>query len=193
MIAKREKFIKLTLYLFNLLSFLIGVCLILIGSAFITVLKYENSYGRFEINIFTISILIIGSAISLLAFLLCYSLYDNNHLNIAIFTFGLILCTILLLSIGIWSYLIQNSSQFLNKIKTEINESINLYDESNLQSKETEKINLLQVKFKCCGLNSHMEWKSNYLLNKDSILRKEFLLNRDQIPFDLPGFVFSYL
>jgi hypothetical protein len=99
----------------------------------------------------------------------------------------------LLLSIGISSYLIQNSSQFLNKIKTEINESINLYDESDLQSKETEKINLLQIKFKCCGLNSHMEWKSNYLLNKNSILRKEFLLNRDQIPFDLPGFVFSYL
>lgn len=183
---KKEKFIEITLHIFNLLSLCVGISLSLFGFIFITVLKYENSFSSFLIHFFTITILIIGVVIVGLFILGLVVLITENSLGVAIFTVGLIFCSILLLSLGIWSHTVSTNEKFITRIYNEINQSMILFNETDLKSLNTQRVNLLQSKFKCCGLNNYMEWKTNQKLNKNSILKKDFLLNKDQVPFDLP-------
>ena len=175
---------------------------------FITILKYAISFDGYLINWFTIVVLFIGCFLVIFSLLGLTALIGNNVLAIAVFTVGLILCAIMLLSVGIWSTIVNNSRDFVDKMQTEIITSMSLFNETDDKSLDTQKINLLQKKFKvcmkfilisinfkkyflnkfkCCGLFSYLEWKSNMVLNKNAVLRKKhFLLNPDQIPFDLP-------
>jgi len=92
---------------------------------FITILKYAISFDGYLINWFTIVVLFIG-------------------------TVGLILCAIMLLSVGIWSTIVNNSRDFVDKMQTEIITSMSLFNETDDKSLDTQKINLLQKKFKVC-------------------------------------------
>lgn len=181
-----KTYIKITLHLFNALSLLVGIFLTLIGLFFASLVKYENNYVGFYLRFFPASILLIGVILMGLFILGLVVLFRENNLGVAIFTVGLMFISLLLLALGIWSFQISKSEKFAAKMYNEVNISMSHYDESNSEMNYTVQVDLLQTKFKCCGLNSYKEWKSNLALNKNSVLKNEYLLNPDQIPFDLP-------
>jgi hypothetical protein len=50
-----------------------------------------------------------------------------------------------------------------------------------------EHINHLQTNYKCCGLHSYLDWKSNLNLNDlKPYFVQDFLLSPNQIPFNVP-------
>ena len=52
---------------------------------------------------------------------------------------------------------------------------------------ETKEFDLLQSRFKCCGINSYMDWKKMTDPElKAAISKHELLISKKQIPFDLP-------
>ncbi len=72
--------------------------------------------------------------------------------------------------------------------KESMNATFNLFVEKYSEVIETKEINLLQKKFKCCGLDSYTDWKKK---NNDpdfhsAILKYKLLITADQIAFDLP-------
>ena len=115
---------------------------------FITILKYANSFDGYLINLFTVVVLFIGCLLVIFSLLGLAALFRNNVVAIAVFTVGLILCSIMLLSVGIWSISVNNSRDFVNKMRTKINISMALFNETDNESLDTQKINLLQTKFK---------------------------------------------
>jgi len=117
---------------------------------FITILKYAISFDGYLINWFTIVVLFIGCFLVIFSLLGLTALIGNNVLAIAVFTVGLILCAIMLLSVGIWSTIVNNSRDFVDKMQTEIITSMSLFNETDDKSLDTQKINLLQKKFKVC-------------------------------------------
>ncbi len=184
----KAKFIKWSLNLFNLLIFLTGAALVSVGVLLQTTFKYEHAIFSSHLNIFSISLLTAGIMLVGLAIVGCVSLLPScvNSLMVAFFIIGLMIVSIGLASLGGYFYANFNDENFANDIKTEMNTTFNFYKEKYTHLEETIEMDLLQTKFKCCGLNSYKDWQPKYQKNSLAFNKNEMLLYAEQIPFDLP-------
>lgn len=68
-----------------------------------------------------------------------------------------------------------------------MNQTFIKYSEIKATMLETKEIDLLQTRFKCCGLNSYIDWKKfSDFDSKEAISKHKLLISKEQIPFDLP-------
>lgn len=72
------------------------------------------------------------------------------------------------------------------KARPQLNETFLQYVEKYDEMVQTIEINLLQSKFKCCGLESYKDWQNTDEESLLAISKYEQLISPEQIPFDLP-------
>lgn len=186
--TKKANFIRHSLNLFNLLILFSGVALSIAGVLFQTTYKYEHAFLSEKINNVSLMLLGIGLTLVFLGLMGIVSLTSfGNSMMVAFFIIGLMVTTIILTSLGIWTYLSLINQKFVNEAKWEMNTTFIRYAEKYTDSLETKEIDLLQNKFKCCGLISYEDWKissdKNFIT---SISKYEKLISTEQISFDLP-------
>ncbi len=67
---------------------------------------------------------------------------------------------ILLLVLGSVGLSMNNNDQFLHEARANLHSTARMYDESSTFKHETKKINYIQQRFNCCGVDSFNDWKS---------------------------------
>ena len=182
----KKVFIKWSLNLFNLLIFLIGLSLVASGVMLQTVFKYDHAFVSLKMSTISNILLIVGLFIVILAVIGCISLLPNcvNPMMAGFFITGLMIATIALGCLG--GFIYSQFDTFIHQAKSEISDNFGMYKEKYSHLQQTQEINLLQTRFKCCGLNSYEDWKKT---SNDPFVfqnKNKLLLHEEQISFDLP-------
>lgn len=150
----------------NLIIFSISLLLIIIGIIYLSIYFYAYSFTTFTTTLVAGLFIAIGALSALLTFAnLGLAFTNRNYLALSSVAFICVMYLVLL-AIGIWGVSISTSSQqyVLNEnVRQNYLLTVNAYDEKNLNKYETKKIDWLQGTFKCCGLNSYVDWQSFYL------------------------------
>jgi hypothetical protein len=195
----KDKFIKLTLCLINLVITLIGFCLISIS--LILRIYYKNDYylTSYLIQPFSLIFIILGALAVLFGIFGFIGILRKNFIFITLFIlYSIILITILFTS-ALCLFLIKSNDGFISKISNNIKRDIYSFKESqnsitpiisnenNYDDQSSFHINQLHLNYKCCGLYSYRDWNSSINLNDfKPYFVQDFFIKPNQIPFNVP-------
>lgn len=151
--------------LLNTLTFGLGLSLFIVGIIYLSIYRYSYSLTALSID------LIAGFFLSIGVVLICLTtiriIYIKNmdiQINIVwIISLALLAFFILLLVLGSVGLSMKDNDQLLNEARSNLEHTARQYDEASSFKHETKKINYIQMRFNCCGVNSFNDWKS--LLN----------------------------
>ena len=203
----KDKFIKLTLCLINIIFIIIG--LILISLSLILRIYYKNDFYLMANLIQPLSFIyiIIGVLAVLFSLFGFIGILKKNFIFITVFLLYLIILLFMLFISGLRFFIIKSDDNFMSKISNDIKRDISSFKENQNNILNNEKIldnnifieqylikdhssyniNRLHVNYKCCGLYSYRDWNSSINLNNfKPYFAQEFFLNPRQIPFNVP-------
>jgi hypothetical protein len=166
-----------------------GQLLISIGCIFLLV--YQNDYFFVPTLLTTVSLLFIfiGVIIFGLSIVGLVWVYKKNFILEGSYIVSLVAIAGALLVIGSVVLALSLNGTLVDKLYTELDESLEKFDEFTPVSPHTVKINAIQLNYKCCGLEGHADWESsplNKALERDQYLNNEFLLDKSQLWFNVP-------
>ncbi len=146
----------------NTLTFGIGLCLFIIGIVYLSLYRYEYSLTMLSIDLISGFYLAIGITLILLTTLrIVYIKKMQIQVNLAlVLAIVLMAFFILLLVLGSVGLSMMNNDQFLHEARSNLETTARRYDESSTFKHETKKINYIQQRFNCCGVDSFDSWKS---------------------------------
>lgn len=176
-----KKTIQLVTSIINVFYFGFGVALFVIGVLYLTSYFYEETFTAFNPTVVAGIFVPFGIVIAFLAminiicllFLFCRSkrssYFDKSGNEkpkrqspfimgiIIAFCSGFILILfIVLLAIGIWGLVVHSNGQSLrNEVNTNLLSAVMRYNGFNA---DTDGINWVQRRFKCCGINGFNDW-----------------------------------
>lgn len=173
--------------MFNTLILLSGMALTLAGILLRVTFEYEHVFVNEKIYNITLMVLGLGITLILLGMLSIISLTQcGNSMMHALCIIALMVTTIILGSLGLWTYFAYNNQSLINEAKSQMNTTFIKYEELYPEKAETIEINLLQTRFKCCGLRSYTDYKLTDPVSLAAISKYELIISGDQISYDLP-------
>jgi hypothetical protein len=182
--------LKWSIYYINFLLNITG--LFLVSFACIFLLIYENDYffASFYLKTVSYAFMCIGCLLILISIINLFSNVYKNFILEGANMVCMILLIIALVAQATYIITFTLNGKLLNKMSSNLNNSIKLYDEMNPTLSHTKLINKVQSNFKCCGLSSFQDWELSATINKNYYksyyLNNEFLLDKNQIAFNVP-------
>lgn len=181
--------LKWLLYVFNLIVFLVGNALIVVGALFLTLFKHEFHFAQFSVQFASIVFIIVGVVLVVLAVVgLMLTKVESQLLKLA-HIIGLVLTFLILAVLGIWGFYVLSNDSLKSSTKEELQKSLDGFNDTDTSNTETIEFNWLQHKFECCGLDSINDWsnKSITLLEESlSDSQIEELHSQNKTAFDVP-------
>lgn len=181
--------LKWLLYVFNLIVFVVGIALTVIGSLFLTLFKHEFHFAKFSVQFASIVFIIVGVVLIVLAVVgLMLTKLESQLLKLAHIV-GLVLTFVVLAVLGIWGFYILSNDSLKNSTKEELQKSLNGYNDTDTSNDETIEFNWLQKKFECCGLDSIEDWKNKTITVLEEELSDEKIeeyKSQNKTTFDVP-------
>jgi CD63 antigen len=166
MVEGGMKFIKYSIFCFNLLFFISGIVIIAVGAvAQAQFLQYESFL---EDKFFSppVLLIVVGCFIALIAFFGCCGAIKENHCMTMTFAVLLAIILILELSAGIAAYVLRGD---LNTyVNSGMKSQINYYNQSDAHLAVTHNWNEIQQDLKCCGVDSPIDWRNASLWRNQS-------------------------
>ena len=162
-----------------------SLVLFLIGFFYLTI-----KANTFEFNCFSITMMAaVFLTFGLLSILInIYAIVVARSEN-----FGILLTCVMILyffffiilSLCLCGFITINSNEKFNqKIQANMLNSLKKYEEKSEWASNVQKINWLQTKFQCCGINSHDDWKSH--LSSLHLIFKQISGNLSEYIDDVP-------
>lgn len=147
------KIIKYLIFAFNLIVFIVGLTLIIIGSLLLSFNDYLAFFG--VLTGAAALVIIIGIICLVVGFFGCYGAFRENHCMIV--TFAVLLCIILLLEMiaAITAFLLRAEMEEL--VRNSMKASIPKYGNDEVHNTWDH----MQEQLKCCGVDSYMDWGLN--------------------------------
>ncbi|CAF0994961.1 unnamed protein product [Brachionus calyciflorus] len=161
---KTNKSIRTTSIIINITNailFGIGLTLFIIGILYLSIYRYEYSFTIFSIDLLASIFLSVGCILCLLGLCGVFLLKPlGRPVYSILYAIGIFLFFLLIFILGVIGLSMNNNGAFLNQNRVNMLATMNKFDESNQHGHNTKKINWLQKKFQCCGLDSYSDWKS---------------------------------
>lgn len=160
-----EKPPKKPAILYNLLNTLIfglGLSLFLIGIIYLSIYRYEYSLTMLSIDLIAGFFLAIGVILMTLTTIRIIYI-KNMEVQISlvlILSLVLLAFFVLLLVMGSVGLSMKDNDQLLNEARANLQHTARMYDETSTFKHETKKINYIQMRFNCCGVDSYNDWKT---------------------------------
>ncbi|EDO42387.1 predicted protein [Nematostella vectensis] len=152
--------IKYILFFVNVVFWVFGVLILVIGSYLMT--EFKNAWNLDSILYEpSVVILIVGILLFLIATVGCIGALRENTILLAIYGGAVTLCLIFLVSAGIAVYM--HRDKVVEKLKDDLKHYRDP-DKENFQF----LIDRLQTNLKCCGVNSYTDWQTNIYFNCSS-------------------------
>ena len=156
--------LKILLYLFNLLFFLIGAAFVALGTyvvvsmeIYINFLEESLRDGDKNLAIMTYSIFIIGAVLLMISFTGCIGLYKEN--NCMMNTFTILLSFVLIGQIGLVALVFILEANVYSFIENGMKKTIN--DRTNGSNASSSLFwNKVQEENSCCGISGPNDWKN---------------------------------
>lgn len=149
--------IKLT----NLSLFGLGLVLFVIGVLYLTIYRYEYSFTIFSIDLMAGIYVAVGALLGIVSIIGIMTMSPLGKPVIAIFI-GLVVavCLIVLFVLGVIGLSLNGNGELLTQNRNNMFYTAREYNELLPYLHSTKKINWLQTKFLCCGIDTYADWKS---------------------------------
>jgi hypothetical protein len=149
-----SKCLKYTLFIFNLLFFLLGFILFII--AIVALVKTAHTQNVLNLQHFLIGYLIVSIIILVVSGFGCFGAIRESRCLLIVFiillSFLLIICIAILIALGVGMQWINNN------IDKELIKTIGNYTNSN----DTRVMwDFLNIEYDCCGVNNYTDWAAN--------------------------------
>lgn len=140
----------------------LGIVLFAFGVFYLTGWRYRFSFGKYSFDLFAVWLVTLGSILFIVGYaFIKFKLKISNNQNMAmiliVIVFWIFIGSLVLSVITLRLYLNDN---LVNQHRNNMIETMQMYDELDNNRHETLKINWLQQKYNCCGLESFTDWKS---------------------------------
>jgi CD63 antigen len=158
MVEGGMKCVKYMLFLFNLIFFLAGLGLIIVGAV---VQAKFNDYFSFFGDSFSgaaILLIVVGSVIFIIGFFGCCGAYKENYCMTMTFAVLLLIIFILEIAAGITAYALRHKVRGF--VEQKLHESIDGYGKSD-DPAITKSWDQAQTDFQCCGVNNYTDWSAS--------------------------------
>ncbi|CAL8367108.1 unnamed protein product [Lota lota] len=145
--------VKYLLFIFNLIFWLCGLALVVVGILVQVALHRSLSITDAAASSTPIVLIVVGVIIFFVAFFGCCGAWKENYCMVT--TFAVLLFLIILVEIGaaIAGYI------FKDHIKGEVQESLNqMIVKYTSNDKVKQAVDQMQTDLKCCGANSSLDW-----------------------------------
>ena len=149
------------LNLINMGIFGIGLVLFVIGLLYLSIYRYEFSFTTFSIDMMAGLFLTIGILMAFFSGVAVFAVkpYEKPYAVIFYAAFVFLVC-LLLFILGVVGLSMNGSGEFSSQIRNSMLLTASRYDQANPHFHQSRKINWVQQKFKCCGVDSYADWKN---------------------------------
>ncbi|XP_029362439.1 CD63 antigen [Echeneis naucrates] len=158
------KCVKFLLFFFNLIFWLCGLALIVVGILVQVALHKTLMISDATASGAPIVIIAIGVVIFFIAFFGCCGAWKENYCMVTTFAIFLSLIIIVEIAAAIAGYVFRNKVSAV--VQDSLTDMINKYNSSTTEFKDS--VDQLQEDLKCCGVNSSSDWK-NFGLDKNTV------------------------
>ena len=151
---------SIILNLINMFVLGIGLTLFVIGLLYLTVYRYEYSFTVFSVDMLAGLFMASGGIMILYSIVAVFMIkpYEQPHL-VVVYSLVVFVMFLLLFLLGVIGLSMNGNGEFGDQIKNNIQATAQRYDVSNMYRHESRKMDWLQQKFKCCGINSASDWR----------------------------------
>lgn len=163
--SRKDRVYKLTSLLINITNMSLcamGLVLFIVGLLYLTVYRYRFSFTQYSIDLVAGWFVALGFVLIVVSIAnLIFLLKPFGNPSTALVVATVVFCAFIILFVLSVVGLSQNSNgDFVNQNRNNMIETARLFDERNYYRHETRKINWLQEKFQCCGLDAYTDWQS---------------------------------
>lgn len=148
-----SKCVKYLLFVFNLLFFVSGLGLVIVGAL---AQAKVGAFGKLSDNATTgapVLLIVVGSIILVVAFFGCFGSIKENRCMLGTFTALLVIILLVEIAAGIAAFV------FKDKIKGYFSKDLaDLYNKYPGSASEAKVIDDMQQKLKCCGASNYTDW-----------------------------------
>ncbi|XP_067634364.1 23 kDa integral membrane protein-like [Eurosta solidaginis] len=149
-----EFFVKYLLYFFNLLTVIVGILLIVLGSVILAGMGDLKSVNNaVNVDIIPIIIIVLGAIIFIVSFFGCFGAIKEINWCVLMYTIFVFILMCLQIALVVWVFVRKN--EFLNSMTSIVK---NAYNNKNDQADSP--MNIIQITFKCCGYNNYTDYSS---------------------------------
>ena len=154
----------------TMLSFGIGFSLFIIGILYLTTYQYEYSLTVFSVDMMAGLFIATGSILMIITIVRIF-LFDPNVQQTMSLVIGilLILFFVLFFILGIIGLSLASNGEFTHEARLNLLTTARKFEEQNVRKHSTKKINWIQRKFNCCGIDSYQDWKSLIVFRNPNI------------------------
>jgi hypothetical protein len=148
------------LNLINMFVLGFGLALFVVGILYLTVYRYEYSFTIFSIDMMAGIFLASGIIMILFSIFAVFLIkpYEQPHLVI-IYSGVTFVLFLLLFLLGVIGISMNANGEFDDQIKDNMQYVANRYDLNNQYRHESRKMDWVQQRFKCCGINGVNDWR----------------------------------
>jgi hypothetical protein len=153
------------LFFFNLIFWLAGLALIIIGGIAKSHLSHYVKWVNY-IDDVAVFVIVLGSIIFIISFFGCCGAWNKHYCMLI--TFSILMMIMLLVVIGavVAAFVIRNKVESL--VEPQLKDGLKTYNKSNKASSDL--WNFLQKDFKCCGISNYTDWSENvFFKGNDSV------------------------
>lgn len=159
---------RLLIYIFSTIIFGISALLFIVGILYLTVYFYKYSFTAFSTTLCAALYITFAGLLLIIIGLNVFLIRSGRNHLVILTTIGPIILFIVLLAIGIWGSSVSSSDDLSLTIRRNIRETTMYYNENNPNDYATAKIDWLQRKFSCCGIDSSQDWREYFLYGRGS-------------------------
>jgi hypothetical protein len=184
----KKQFITLSIDSFNVLVLIVGLFLIVAAGLFLSVFRHDYSFTRFSVTTVSLFLIVIGCLIIILAGIGIATWSIGHMISFGFYIVGLLFVFFFLTILGTWGFIVNLNGSLKEKAFNVMNTSLHAYNETDYTLLQTKQIDWIQLKFRCCGVESFADWQQSKIVNSVAkpALTYSFLLHQRQIPFDVP-------
>lgn len=175
------KCVKYLLFLFNLIFFIAGLGLIILGAVVQT--NFREYFAFFtsgtNLNSAAILLIVVGCIIFIIGFFGCCGAYKENYCMTMTFAVLLGIIFVLEIAAGITAYILRDQVRTI--LQDGMTKALVNYDRNSYEG-VTKAWNVLQTNFKCCGVEDYQSWKNNTLMNTNQTVPRSCCINESDDP-----------
>lgn len=147
----------------NMFSFGFGLLQFILGIVYLSVYNYKYSLTTFSIDLIAGFMLTTGLIVITLCTVRLFLKAPKTQLALALTLAAFLLAFfILYLILGSIGLSMNNNDQFKREARTNIKVTARQYSESQKDRIATKKMDWLQMRFNCCGIDNQHDWKALY-------------------------------
>jgi len=150
------KCVKYLLFIFNLLFFIIGLALIIVGALVQTKLSQYAEFSYGTVNLAAVFFIVIGAIVFIIGFFGCCGAHKESYCMTL--TFSVLLAIVFIIEIGVAITVYVARSGIEDSLEKEMQKSIKKYGNETAVTKAWDE---MQESLKCCGYDGPNDWNDD--------------------------------